>query len=96
MLEYLRSLLSRLVIPADIRAVLTSRLNESLSLVAAGEPKAALENLCDNLYEFDVPLDADARARLAEMCSKFSVASSRITLLNKLDKSNKRSVKPSE
>jgi hypothetical protein len=95
MLEVLRSLLSGLAIPTDMRDVITLRLNESLSLVAAGEPKVALENLCDNLYEFDVPLDADQRARLAEMCSKFAVSGSRIALLNKLDKSNQRSIETS-
>jgi hypothetical protein len=37
------------------------------SLVVAGEPGVAFENLCVQLYEYDVPLEPEAPTRLAEV-----------------------------
>lgn len=42
-------------------------LRDMESLVVAGEPGVAFENLCVQSYEYGVALDPDALARLAEV-----------------------------
>lgn len=42
-------------------------LEDMESLAVAGESAVAFENLCVQLYEYDVPLEPDVLARLAQV-----------------------------
>lgn len=80
----LAELLSRLELPSAAREVLLERFEQSMELVRFGEPCIAMENLCDNLYEFAVPLTGEVRDRLAGWCRGSRVGSDRVSLLDAL------------
>jgi hypothetical protein len=80
----LSGVLSRLDLPIATRATLLERFADSLDLARAGEGGVALENLCDNLFEFNVRIVPDVRDRLAELCFKYAVGAHRRGLLDKL------------
>jgi len=63
---------------------LPERFDDSVDLVRHGEACIGLENLCDNLYEFAVPLTSEARDRLAGWCRANGVGRDRIELLDAL------------
>jgi hypothetical protein len=80
----LSDIFSRLDLPAAARAILLARFADSLDLARAGEKGVALENLCDNLFEFDVRITPAVRDRLAELCFKYAVGAPHRNLLDKL------------
>jgi hypothetical protein len=80
----LSRILSLLDLPSTWREVLLERFAGSVELAKAGEEGVALENLCDNLFEFEVRLPNDIRDHLAELCRRWGVGSHRIRLLDAL------------
>jgi len=58
-----------------VAALLPQRFIESYrELVAVGEGQVALENLCSNLDDCNVPLSADLLTELRDACRRFNVA----------------------
>jgi hypothetical protein len=80
----LSTILSGLRLPPDSRAILLERFAQTLELVNAGEDGVGLENLCDNLFDFEVGLSRDQRDRLVSLCRQHGVGAHRIALLDKL------------
>ena len=75
-------ILARLDLPAAAEAVLRERFADSVDLAKAGEPGIALENVCDNLFEFEVMLDVMSHRQLRDLCLRHGVSGHRIDLLN--------------
>jgi hypothetical protein len=84
----LERILAGLGLPAQAKETLIPRLTDSVSLWRAGEPQVALENLCDNLFEFEVAIDQRAREELIVLCRRFAVSPKRIALLQMLASSD--------
>jgi hypothetical protein len=82
--QELNRILSRLDLPAAARSTLLERFTESLDLIRAGEQGIALENLCDNLVEFEVGITAEVRDQLAGFCRQSGVGEHRRRLLDGL------------
>ena len=61
-----------------------ARLDGLLVLSRAGEGGVAVQNLCSNLYEFDVPLEGGEHSMLAELADQWGVAASTADQLYRL------------
>lgn len=61
-----------------------ARLDGLLVLSRAGEGGVAVQNLCSNLHEFDVPLEGDEHSTLAELADRWGVAASTADELHRL------------
>jgi hypothetical protein len=57
-----------------VGAPLDVRIADSLGLIDVGEPVIAFENLCQNLYEYEMPISADEYQRLAALGVQWGVA----------------------
>jgi hypothetical protein len=79
--EELSAILARLELPAASREILLERFEQTLELARYGEGRIGLENLCENLYEFEVPLTRDARDGLAALCERCRVDAKSTDLL---------------
>jgi hypothetical protein len=77
-------MLHRLALPLLHRGILLQRFNQSLELIAVGELGVALENLCDNLFEFNVHLDRGTCDELTRLGKIAGVSDQRLDLLAKL------------
>ena len=80
----LSPILARLDLPPASRTILLERFAQTLDLARHGEEGIGLENLCDNLHDFDVPLSPHARDQLVLLCRQYGVADERIGLLDSL------------
>jgi hypothetical protein len=58
---------------ADVGASFDERVQQSLELIAAGESVVALENLVENLYEYDVPLGPGDHDQLVRLVAEIHV-----------------------
>jgi hypothetical protein len=77
-------IVSQLDLPSPSREALLERFAQSIELAKAGEECISLENLCDNLFEFDVGISKEARDDLADLCLAYGVGSKRVGLLDAL------------
>ena len=50
------------------------QLQDMMSLNAAGEPGIALENLCTQLYEFDIPVEETELSKIRQLCLAMGVS----------------------
>ena len=88
--DELSPILARLDLAPASRTLLLERFAQTLDLARHGEERIGLENLCDNLHDFNVLLSREARDRLALLCRKHGVAGARIGLLDTLTKPKNR------
>lgn len=65
-------------------ATFEARLDDSLVLARAGEGGVAVENLCSNLDELEVPLAKQEHSKLVELASCLGVANSTAEELERL------------
>lgn len=80
----LSCILEHLILPEAHRSVLQERFADSIDLVKNGEAGVGLENLCDNLFDFEVQLDPHIRDRLAGFCRRHGVDARRVARLESL------------
>jgi hypothetical protein len=77
----LATLLSQIQLPHQWSSLLRQRFADSIELAREAEG-IALENVADNLFEFDVVLPESVRVRLSEFCTRYGVAPDRVRLLD--------------
>lgn len=63
----LEASLLKLIADCSGTAIPIIQLQDMAALVKAGEPGVALENLCTQLFEYDVPVGAAVVARIARL-----------------------------
>jgi hypothetical protein len=67
-----------------VGAPLDDRIAMAVDLIDNGEPVVAFENLCSNLYEYELPISADEHQQLAALGEQSSVAPDRYDFLAEL------------
>ncbi len=82
----LDGLRGRLLVEAEVAdsATFNTRLAHSADLARAGEGGVGLEDLCENLYEFGVPITPDERRVLTELAADWRAAESTADVLSRL------------
>jgi hypothetical protein len=68
----------------SVGAPLNERLAVSVDLAEAGEGGIGLENLCENLHEYDVELTAAAHAQLADLAKRSGIHETIVNTLERL------------
>ena len=64
-----------------VGAPLAERLESSVQLAEAGEGGVGIENLCENLYEYDVRLTVDEHQALTDLAKEWGVEGSTTEVL---------------
>jgi hypothetical protein len=82
--QELAVILRRLELPSEARVVLSERFANSIELARVGEVAIALENVCDNLFDFSVELTLQERDAIGELCARSSASSAMVQRLDAL------------
>lgn len=71
-------------VPSHHRDAFAQRWKSALDLYADGEQGAALEALCENIYELNVFISIQLRDHLLRLCQRFAVARDVALLLSEM------------
>ena len=74
-------------VPSHHRDEFLERWKSTLELYGHGDEGIALENLCENIYHFDVQIPTRLRDQLMHLCQRFAVPRELTQLLNEMTRS---------